>query len=573
MKVLRRRPSDGLPRLAHAAGAAVLGLMLSDSGFAETLKDPKKAPVAAKHRKTSTKTAGAAISSKPPSAAAAPAAPAASVPPAPSVAKTVAVQSSSAPASTTASGATSATTRNTAASSTRVAATPAGGDDDLPLSKDDLFGLDKPEPGETKPGAPTAAAAAAKADQGAGFRLRGFLQTEAAYRYNEPGQWSRFVNRLQVGTEGAFSATTKWKVNLRLDVDPLYFVTDRYPDPVKEDQRLNLLVRETYLDTAAGGWDFRLGRQNIIWGEVVGLFFADVVSARDMRDFVLPQFDVLRIPQWAVRAEHFGKRFNTELIWIPFPSYDNIGKPGSEFYPFPAEATLPGAALSFTDPVRPSNKLANSNGGLRVSTLAGGWDLAGFFYTSLDAQPTFYRDILPTPTPTVQYQPRHDRINQWGGTVTKDFGFGVLRAEGVYTTGRHYSVSRLDAPNGVVQLDTLSYILSADFIPMRDMRLNLQYFTTHFFDFDPTMLVLVDRNEAGVSGLLAYEMARGFEPQILVIQSLERNESLIRPRLTWKPEKNWRLALGADIFTGPARGYFGRYDNRDRVYAEARYTF
>lgn len=460
----------------------------------------------------------------------------------------------------------------------KTAATPK--EDDLPLSKDDLFGLDKPEPAESKPSAPTAAAAAAKADQKAeeksgasGLRLKGFWQSELAYRYHEPGQWSRAVNRLQVGTEGSINATTKWKANLRLDVDPLYYGTDNYPDLVKDDQKLNLLIRETYLDTSAGGWDFRLGRQNIIWGEVVGLFFADVVSARDMRDFVLPQFDVLRIPQWAVRAEHFGSRFNVELIWIPLPSYDNIGKPGSEFYPFPSDAAVPGANLAFLDPQKPSSKPANSNAGIRLSTLAAGWDLSGFYYSSLDASPTFYRDILPTPTPTVQYTPRHDRINQVGGTVTKDFGGGVLRAEAVYTTGRSYSVSRLDAANGVVQLDTLAYILSADFIPMRDLRLNLQFFQTRFLDYDPTLLVLVDKNESGVSGLLAYEMEHGLEPQILIIQSLERAESMVRPRLTWKPEKNWRLALGADIFSGPARGYFGRYDNRDRVYVEARYTF
>jgi hypothetical protein len=28
-----------------------------------------------------------------------------------------------------------------------------------------------------------------------------------------------------------------------------------------------------------------------------------------------------------------------------------------------------------------------------------------------------------------------------------------------------------------------------------------------------------------------------------------------------------------DIFTGPSDGYFGRYNNRDRVYSELRYDF
>jgi hypothetical protein len=33
------------------------------------------------------------------------------------------------------------------------------------------------------------------------------------------------------------------------------------------------------------------------------------------------------------------------------------------------------------------------------------------------------------------------------------------------------------------------------------------------------------------------------------------------------------VGFGVDIFGGPADGYFGRYNNRDRVYAELRYDF
>lgn len=54
-----------------------------------------------------------------------------------------------------------------------------------------------------------------------------------------------------------------------------------------------------------------------------------------MREFVLPEFDQMRIPQWAARAEYFGESIHAELLWIPVASYDNIGKPGAEFYPMP----------------------------------------------------------------------------------------------------------------------------------------------------------------------------------------------------------------------------------------------
>ena len=48
---------------------------------------------------------------------------------------------------------------------------------------------------------------------------------------------------------------------------------------------------------------------------------------------------------------------------------------------------------------------------------------------------------------------------------------------------------------------------------------------------------------------------------------------MVRPRLNWYPAKNTTVGFGVDIFTGPSDGYFGRYNNRDRVYTELRYDF
>ena len=100
----------------------------------------------------------------------------------------------------------------------------------------------------------------------------------------------------------------RWKLSGRAAYDAVFeFEDDFYPAAVEDDRRTEFILRETYLDVPAGDWDFRIGRQHIIWGEMVGLFFADVVSAKDMRQFVAQDFELLRIPQWAVRAEHFGQ--------------------------------------------------------------------------------------------------------------------------------------------------------------------------------------------------------------------------------------------------------------------------
>ena len=180
-------------------------------------------------------------------------------------------------------------------------------------SRDALFGDldDTPKPKAAKP-----------ANDASG--LKGFVQFELARTIDDPTHWSKLRTRGEIGTQGKLGSGMKWKANLRLDYDAVFDVNDHYPSAVAHNQRATAALRETYLDISAGDWDFRLGRQHVVWGEMVGLFFADVVSARDLREFILPEFDTLRTPQWAARAEYFlDEALDQPLRRLPF---DRAGK-------------------------------------------------------------------------------------------------------------------------------------------------------------------------------------------------------------------------------------------------------
>jgi hypothetical protein len=441
-----------------------------------------------------------------------------------------------------------------------------------PASREQLFGLtDKPPTASSREelfGVPAAPAATAT-EPARAVEWRGFVQNYSAYDYKDPSHWSRAVVRTQLGALGG-SGDFKWRATGRLDLDPVYAGSDFYPEAVRRDQRRDFFLRETYIDTKVGGLDLRIGKQNIVWGEMVGLFFADVVSARDQRDFVLPEFEIIRIPQWALRVERFGDNTHAELIWLPAPAVDQIGQPGAEFYPVQSPAPA-GFTQRFEDPVRPARSLRNSNLGLRASMLRSGWDLSAFYYRSTDVSPTFYRDVTVAPTPSLTFVPRHDRIWQVGSTLGKDFGPTVAKAEVIYTSGRKHPVSRLTEPGGVVPQDSLDYVVGLDFILGTDTRLNLQYFERVFFDYDPDLLQ--EHREGGVTLLLAGKMGRGFEPELLIIQSVNRRDRLVRTKLGWIPATNWRLTFGVDVFDGPATGLFGRFDDNDRAYVEVRRDF
>jgi hypothetical protein len=289
-----------------------------------------------------------------------------------------------------------------------------------------------------------------------------------------------------------------------------------------------------------------------------------------LREFILPDFDVLRIPQWAARAEYFKGDFHAEAIWIPVPSYDDIGKPGAEFFPA-APPPPPGYATLYSNEQFPKRRLSDTNAGLRLSALRNGWDVSGFYYHSVDAQPTFYRQIVTTPEPAFVYRAQHDRIDQVGATIGKDLGPAVLKIESVYTRGRSFNVLRLTDDDGVVKQNTIDLAVGLDFSLPSDSRLNVQLFDRTFLDHDPD--IIFKRNEPGFSVLLNRKFTERVEGEVLYIASLNRSDWMVRPRVIWDVRPNWRLILGVDIFEGPPLGLFGQFDNRDRVYTEVRYSF
>ena len=413
----------------------------------------------------------------------------------------------------------------------------------------------------------TAAATDKEEPAGDGINLRGFAAGTAAYTYDDPTHWSRGVMRLQLSADGKLGSA-KWKIGGRADYDPVIGNSGFYLDRVKDDQRTDFFWRETYLDFSAGDWEFRVGAQNIVWGEVVGLFFADVVSARDLREYLLPSFDIIRLPQWAARGEYFFGDSKLELVWIPVPTFDNIGKPGSDFYPAPLPSPTPQAvADQFRDPTKPDRDLSNSNYGVRFGTLVGGWDLAAFYYRAFATSPTFYRNADGT------FQPQYDRIWQVGGTMSKDLGRFVLRAEAVYANGGYFASTDPTAPRGVVQRDTLDWIVSAE-MPFEsiDGRVNVQVFQRHYFNGGGDAVAL-DTGSFGASLLVSAKVTSSIEPSLQWIQGFGGAGAMVRPRVNWYAARNLVVGVGADIFNGDIDGLFGRYNNRDRGYLEVRYDF
>jgi hypothetical protein len=252
-------------------------------------------------------------------------------------------------------------------------------------------------------------------------------------------------------------------------------------------------------------------------------------------------------------------------------TYDEIGVPGSDFFPFPPPPPPEFAAVILPENL-PDHSFDNSAYGARLSILKDGWDISGFYYASIDASPFFSRQILSEPDPVFLFQPEHDRIQQWGMTASKDFGAFIFKGEGVYTVDRRFHVDDVNDPDGVVQKNMLDYVLSLERPLPNDSRINVQFFQRWFPSHDERMFF--HEFETGVSFYASTKaLHETLEPEGLFIYSLTRNDSMVRLKLNWYFHENWRLTGGADFLSGDPLGLFGQFDQSDRIYYELRYSF
>ena len=117
----------------------------------------------------------------------------------------------------------------------------------------------------------------------------------------------------------------------------------------------------------------------------------------------------------------------------------------------------------------------------------------------------------------------------------------------------------------------IDYLVGLDFGVGADTRVNFYLFQRYFTDYQDG--IVPDRTENGLTVLLSHNLTSTVELQALFIKSLNRDDWMFRPKVTWNFARNWRLNVGADVMHGPQLGFFGRFASQDRIYADLRYSF
>ena len=332
------------------------------------------------------------------------------------------------------------------------------------------------------------------------------------------------------------------------------------PDPSSDDYDLDL--HEAYLSHATPTWDLRLGRQILRWGKTDQISPLDNLNPQDMREFVLPDLEERKIPDWMGRLRLFPGRVTLEGVFIPFAEENDFDFTGTTWALLGPESD--GLRIHESEPGR---GLDDAGWGLRAGTTVDGWDLAASFLHITEKNPHLSLSPFNPDGPVLHAEYRRQSILglEFETTLGK-FGF---RGEAAYFDGQSLPTESLNSERPPV----LHYVLGLDYIGEADWYANIQFSHQHVFEYEPDILFLREDNFY-LNGEVNREFWRGQAMlKLRYAVDILDGGSFFTPEAILTYVKNLELSLGLNLFFGPQDSYFGRYEDNDQIFLQATYFF
>ncbi len=338
---------------------------------------------------------------------------------------------------------------------------------------------------------------------------------------------------------------------------------------------LNFQFREIYLDLYFNSVDIRIGKQQIVWGKADGVFITDIVSPLNLTEFLLPDFDEIRIGVYAAKFDFYFGNSTIEAIWKPVYAGYELPPPGSIWYK-PPEFPAPPTFDRSKEEINPSLKNSEIYLKYSLSSSAIDFDLMGAY--TWDQNPSMYiekefgLDSLGNPILTgLLITPEHHRLYVGGGSFTSTIKSFVLRGEAAYYNGKYFQTADPEAEGALTQKNYLHYVVGLDY-GIGSLKLSAQFIQKFIMDYDDP--IDEDEFQNTMTFLAHYDaMRETLHLELFSYVGLNYGDALIRPKVTYDISDGFSILLGSNIFVGDERGMFGRYGDNSMIYTKLKYNF
>jgi len=363
-----------------------------------------------------------------------------------------------------------------------------------------------------------------------------------------------------------------------------YFSIDIRNDGTSGEYDFETSFREAYVDLFFSNVEFRLGKQQVVWGKADGVFINDIVCPLDMSMFLLQDFDNIRMGLPMAKANLYLGNWMLEGLWIPKFEPWQFAEAGSDWeftLSVPPDTVLVSMeelwvpnAIHLNDEILPIGIQENSEYGLRLSTFLLGADISLLYLDGYADHPSIQvvdTTITGSPIPTqidTYLSPTYYRSPMYGLNFSRPVFTTVIRGELGYFANRRFSNVNMQT----VTSDYFSGMMGIDFTGPWGSSISFQAIHRQIMDYKSGMVD--DKTEqmatATISGSFLRETVIA---SVLGLADVNEDAGLGRLDISYAWSDALRISLGGFLLWGNEDTLFGQFDVNDNIYLKIKYSF
>ncbi|MEA3499842.1 MAG: DUF1302 family protein [Candidatus Marinimicrobia bacterium] len=336
------------------------------------------------------------------------------------------------------------------------------------------------------------------------------------------------------------------------------------------DKNFAISMRQAYFDIYFRNFDLRIGKQQIIWGKADGVFITDVISPRDLSEFLLPDFEEIRIGINALKLDYYLGNSTIEAVWMPTFQPTILPEESSIWYPEMELSTIP-TTFDYSQ-ANVEQKLSESEIALKYSYLGSAIDFELMTAYMWDDNPAMHIDPYFTPgnpqPDSLIIKPEYHRLPLIGASFSKSLLGAVIRGEGAYYFDKKFSAEDFSV-NGIREKDYAHYLIGYDH-NWFGVNVSFQFIQEYILDYEDDI-----RNDE-FSNTATFLASKTFINETLELSlfsyyGINDGDALLRPKVSYDLSDGFNVLIGTNIFIGD-EGNFGQYDENDMVYVKIKYN-
>lgn len=310
------------------------------------------------------------------------------------------------------------------------------------------------------------------------------------------------------------------------------------------------------------GWFLgKVGLQQAAWGHSFGVFIADLVNPRDLRDPLFNELSWTRIAQGALDLQYVSDGLTVQLLYTPFPFDPILPLTTGPFYEHQYNSTYANLPRKDYEDWNWNRFWEFGEAGGKVGyRFAVGLDLAVFGLTHYARSPAYVVQSAPEVTGGQALRPMRVRTESFGLLVKQNFGEGWAAWADV--VGHVDQASNRVAPLGGAPLvfNQIQAIVGLEWQMEMGLKIGTQY---HVENRDRENA----RHWAGLRGSWSFFDGK-LVPSAFALVGAGNGDLWLQPQIHWLPDEHWDISVRGDLaggINGLDQGYFPSGTDWSRV--------